>query len=493
MSVKRHYWLVSVVIVTLLASVLASCASGADDEGEEEVEIVTAQRGSLVTSNTATGSIYPRSEAALSFEISGRVNDVLISVGERVEQGQALVQLDTTDLEYQVRNAEAALTASQAQLDQLKAGAQQEEIAAAQANLDAAQAALDAARADRQQLETGGMEAEIAAAEAQVASAITQQKIAQDTHDDTMRCHTVTMPDGSKKEICPSLGKPEEQARYNLHAADVALESAQAQLDALEASLPYQLRVARANEARALAQYNNAQAQLDLLLAGTTEAQIAAGEANVDQAQVALDSAQSALERATLKAPIQGIVARVDVEVGEFVGPQTPIITLVDDSQFRIEANVDEADIRWVELGQGVQITLDAFPGQELTGDVVAIAPSATFDMGIVSYQVTMEIHPTDLPLRGGMTANTEIVRDRRENALLVPNRAIWMDADTGRPFVEKVVGEEVVITFIEQGSTDDLYSEVLSGLEEGDQLIVRSASLRERFREVVTMPMTGQ
>jgi multidrug efflux pump subunit AcrA (membrane-fusion protein) len=104
-----------------------------------------------------------------------------------------------------------------------------------------------------------------------------------------------------------------------------------------------------------------------------------------------------------------------------------------------------------------------------------------------------IEINPTNLPLRGGMTANTEIVRDRRENALLVPNRAVWIDADTGQPFVEKMVEGEIVIAVIEQGITNEQVSEVLSGLEEGDQLAVRSVSLRERFRDVVTMPMTGQ
>jgi hypothetical protein len=96
------------------------------------------------------------------------------------------------------------------------------------------------------------------------------------------------------------------------------------------------------------------------------------------------------------------------------------------------------------------------------------------------------------------MTANTEIIRERREDVLLVPNRAIWIDSKTGQPFVErrlptKSAGEQVAIVYIEQGLANDTFSEVLSGLQEGDQLIVRSASIRDRFREVVTMPMTGQ
>ena len=492
---SRRLWWTSVVILALLASALSGCASSEGDDGEGQIEIVTVEHGSLVTSTMATGSLLPEAEVALSFQVGGQVDDVLIQTGDRVQEGQTLIQLDTSDLELQVRNAEAAMASAQAQLDQLKAGPQPEEIAAAEANVEATQSTLNAATAELQRLEAGTLEAEIAAAEAQLASALAQQKVARDRHDDTMKCTTVTLPDGQRKKICPALGTLEEQARYSLHAADVAVESAQAQLDALKAGMDFQTRAARANQAGTLAQRDAAQAQLDLLVAGATAAQIAAAVASVDQAQVALDSARLTLERATLKAPCDGVVARVDVAAGESVAPQMPAITLVDDSLFRIEATVDEADIGWVEVGQEVQITLDAFPGRGITGNVTAIAPSATIDVGIVSYLVTVEIDETDLPLRGGMTANVEIIRERREDALLVPNRAIWIDADTGQAYVEKMVGDagEVSIVFIEQGAANEQVSEVLAGLDDGDRLVVRSASLRERFRDVVTMPMTGQ
>jgi RND family efflux transporter MFP subunit len=486
-------WLIVTLVLTLLATTISSCAHSEQGDGEVNLETVTIEQGSLTISTTATGSILPGAEVTLSFEVSGQVSDVLVQAGGRVKKDQALAQLDTSNLELQVRSAEASLASAQAQLDQLRAGPQPEEIAAAEANLAAAQSALTAASAERQRVQAGALDAEIAAAEAQVASALSQQKSAQIAHDNTMECREVTLPNGSKKKICPGLGDPEEQARFSLYAADVALEAAQEQLQALQDSVDFQLRALWANEGTAVGQRDAAQAQLDLLLAGATDAQIAAAEANVDQAQVALDSARLARERATLRAPFDGIISRVGVEVGEFVGPQAPAITLVDDSRFRVEADVDEADIGWVDIGQEVWITLDAFPGHVLTGTVTAVAPSAEFDTGVVSYLVTMEIGRTDLSLRGGMTANTEIIQEQQENVLLVPNRAIWIDAETGRLFVEKTVDGEIVTAFIEQGATNDQVSEVLSGLEEGDQLVVRSASVRERFRSVVTMPMTGQ
>ncbi len=480
------------VSLVLLLGLLGGCASSGGSSGGEEVEIVTVEVGSLVASTAATGVVRPRAEVNLTFEVSGQVSQVLVGEGERVRQGQLLARLETADLELKVESAEAALAAAQAQFEQLRAGPRPEEIAAAEAQVRAAEASLSQAIAQRDQLKAGLAEADIAAAEAQVASAIAQQKVAQDTYDRMVRCYTVPLPSGEEEEVCPTLGPLEEEARYSLHAANEALAAAQKQLDALRAGTGDRIRAAEAAVLAAMAQRDIAKAQLDMLLAGPTEAELAAAEANVKQAQAAMDAALLALAKATLVAPFDGVVARVNVEPGEFVGPQMPVILLVDDSQFTIEADVDEADIGMVEVGQEAQITLDAFPGRGLVGRVAVIAPSATLDMGVVSYRVTIEIGPTDLPLRGGMTANVEIVRERREGVLLVPNRAIWIDSETGQPFVEKLVNGEPVVTVIKQGMANEQFSEVLDGLQAGDQLLVRSASVRERFREAVTMPMLG-
>jgi multidrug efflux pump subunit AcrA (membrane-fusion protein) len=91
------------------------------------------------------------------------------------------------------------------------------------------------------------------------------------------------------------------------------------------------------------------------------------------------------------------------------------------------------------------------------------------------------------------MTVNAEIVTYQREDVLLVPNRAIWIDAENGQPFVERRLGEDISTVNIEQGLANDEFSEVLSGLNEGDTLVVRSVSVRERFREMMTRSIGGQ
>lgn len=549
--IRRSSNFALMTLFVFVGGLLIGCGASADGNVEEQIEIVRVERGPLTVSITAVGSVSPRADTALSFGAGGEVSDVLVRAGNRVRTGQELVQLDTNGLKLQVQSALAALAAAQAQLDQLEAGTRSEDIASARANLAAANARLDGAKADLRALEKGPDEnqidsaeadlraaqaavdlalvrrdrlnegpsaAEIAAAQARLASAQAQQKIARDRHDETLKCF-----DG----VCPLLGTPEEQARFNLYAADEAVASAQAQLnqlfagptqgqideadvnstaaqaqvDAVQAQLDLlssgstaeMLQAAQANVDALQAQGDAAKAQLDKLLAGTTAAEIATAQAKVAQAQVALDLAELALEKAVLRAPSDGVVSRVDVEPGEFVAPQAPIVRLLDDSAFRIDVDVDEADIGWIEAGQEVQLTLDSFPGQILTGRVIGIDTSATLDTGVVSYGVTIETGPADLPLRGGMTVNAEIVTDQREEALLVPNRAIWIDAVDGQPFVERKQVEDIVRVKIEQGLANDEYSEVLSGLDEGDTLVVRSGSVRERFREMMTGSMGGQ
>ncbi len=520
--------LVALTLVFLWISVVSGCASGDSSQAASELEFVSVQRGSLTSSVTAVGSVRAGSEVKLSFAATGRVDEVLVQPGEQVERGQRLAQLDVADLELQVRSAEAALAAAQAQLDQLTDGPRTEEVSAARGQVEAAQAALDQAVAQRDQLLAGAGEAEIEAARATVRSAkanldrvkagpaaedIAAAQAALDSAEAALRQAQAAydrVKDRADVGMLPetlalqnaTIEKARAQAAYDallnhptaaeLAAASAQVAEAEARLAQLIAGQEPQLRIAEAAVKAAKAQRDIAQAQLDLLLAGPAGAEISAAQARVEQAQVAVDSARLSVARAMLEAPVDGTVGRVDVEIGETVGPQTPVITLVGESQFTIEADVDEADIGLIEIGQEVQITFDAFPGEDLIGQVVTIAPLATIDVGIVSYRVTIASEPTTLPLRAGMTANTEIVKEQRDNVLLVPNLAIALDSETGGKYVDRKTATGSERVEIVTGLSTDLFSEVVAGLQEGDQVVVSSPSARDQFRELMESSFSG-
>lgn len=476
----------------MIFAVLASCSPTKNPDTSEQTDIFTVERGTIDTFITATGSVYPQKQVTLSFDVGGRLSELYMSVGDTVRKGDLLAKLDTADLELQIRSAEAGLIAAQAQLSQLEEGPLPEEIAIAEKQLAAAQAAVSQAEATRAQLLAGAREAEIASAEARVAAALAEQKAAQNIHDRTMQCQTATMPDGSEQKFCPGLGYTEEEARFNLNAANQSLAAAQAQLDAVQRGSTSQYRNADAVVSGAVAQRDIVLAQLDLLKAKPSEATITAAKASITQAEIALDAAKLALQRAYLRSPIDGVIAEITVNPAEFVIPQVPVIVIKDNASFEVRGDIDESDIGVLTQGTEVTLSFDAYPEHKLTGHITAIAQSATLDVGIVTYEVTIAIDDLDVTLRDGMTANMEILRQKRENVLVVPNLAIWIDSDTGRQFVEKQVGEDVEYVYVEQGISNDQLSEIISGLAEGDTLVIRSSSVRERFRQLMTASMTG-
>jgi HlyD family secretion protein len=451
-------------LYVILGAVLIAAAVGAAvwrsrqaAQPEEETRSAVVERGTMLVAVSASGSIEPRARVGLTFEVPGRVAEVMVEVGDTVEASDVLARLDTDRLALQVQQSRAGLASAEAQLAQLQAGARPEEVGAAEANLRAAQAQVSGAAANRDQLEAAADDAQIAAAEAELASARLQQKIAQDTYDKI-----------DKKDA-----KRKEQANYNLYAANEALAAAQARLDQVLAGAdPDQVRAARANVWAVAAQRDASQAQLDLLLAGAPGGQIAAAEAQVAQAQATLEQAELSLEQAALRAPLDGLVAELNVTSGEMAPAALPAITLIDASRFRIVVRVDEIDVGRLAEGQTAEVTLDALPDAQINGTVERIAPAATIEGGVVYYDVVVGLASTDVPVRADMTANATILVEELADVLMVPTWVVRVDRDAGQTYVHRRAGDDVERVDVELGVRHGGFAQVLDGLTEGDEVV---------------------
>jgi HlyD family secretion protein len=438
---------------------------------------------------SASGSIKPVQRVDLALETSGHVSDVPVQVGDSVRTGDLLVSLDTERLELQLEQAEAGLASAEAQLAMLETGAQPAEVEASRANLRAAEAQLDAAEAERDQVGSGAGSADIASAEAEVASALTQQKKAEDWHDATMECTTITRSAGDvidlgggrvitltedfEKTFCPLLGVPEEQARAQLQAANEALEAARARLDQTRAGADQdQLSAAEANVAAAAAQRDAAQAQLDLVLEGATSGQVTAAEANVEQAQASLRQAELALEQAMLKAPFDGVVAAVNISVGQQATAGLPVVTLVDPSRFHVTIAVDELDVGQLTKGQTARLSFDALPDTVVTGTVGHIADAAALDGGVVTYDVRIDLAPTDAPIRADMTTSASIVVEEISDTLKIPSWAVYVDRDTRQYYVQRRTGDGIERVDVKLGVRNEGVAQVVDGLSAGDEIV---------------------
>jgi HlyD family secretion protein len=246
---------------------------------------------------------------------------------------------------------------------------------------------------------------------------------------------------------------------------------------------------ARARVETAQTQVSQAELSLALLLAGPPQEQIDALRAQVAQAEVTLEQAQLRLDKVRLVAPFEGVVAQVNVQEGQVAPANASAIVLADLSRFHMEVEIDELDVGQVSVGQQVVVTLDALPDVELAGQVEAIAPTSFRADGVVSYFVKIGLTVGDAPVREGMSATAGIVVRRLEGVLLVPNRALRRDRETGKVFVEKLVLGTPQETEVEIGSRDEQVSQVLRGLAEGDTVIIRSVSSRDRLREAFGPP----
>lgn len=390
---------------------------------------------------SAEGKIIPAREATLAFRMAGRVAEILVSEGEVVTEGAPLLRLESADLQAAVAQAEAAVAqaeAAQAQAnaavvqaeaavavaeanrDQVLAGPRAEEIAAAEAQVKAANSATWQAASQRDNVAKGATPDSIAAAEAQLAQAQAVQKEAQIAYDKII------------ENIKFLAGATEEQARFQLNAANESVAAAQAALDQVKAGASAETLNALSGAVGVAAyQRDAAKAQLALLQAGATQAQKEAAEAQVAQAQGALEAAragqaaaqagwqaaQAALEaahaqlaQATLLAPFAGTIVKIDVEVGEMAAPGVPVLALADVSRWRMQTtDLAETDVVLVKPGQSASVTLDAFGEQAFAGTVTEIGALAEVSRGNTTYPVTIELEATDAALRWGMTAFVDI------------------------------------------------------------------------------------
>ncbi len=446
---------------------------GAEAQAQTGAETAVVERGTLHVTVGGTGNLVPISEVALAFTAGGQLAEVLVEEGQTVEAGQALARLDTDELAWDVAQAEAGLAHAEGQLAELLASPRPEDVAVQEANLAAAQGRVSAAVANRDQVIADPDEAEVAAAEAQVAAAELEHRNALITYDRI---------EGN--------GDDKDRAHHDLWAAEVGVEAAQKQLDeVLVGADADEVRAAQANVASAVARRDAVQAQLDLLLVGPTDEQVQAAEAAVEQARVALEQAQVRLQKATLVAPASGTISSLGVDAGEMVAPGQTIVVLSDLSALEVDVDLDETDVARVVVGQPATVTLDAFPGVELTGEVTYSAPDALVLSGVVLYPVTVRLSPEALIHRGvraGMTAEVEITTASREDALIVPLRAVRTEGQ--RAYVTRVVGEGVEQVEVELGLTTETQAEILGGVDgtsiaEGDAIVVVPAPAGAQFQ----------
>lgn len=196
-------------------------------------------------------------------------------------------------------------------------------------------------------------------------------------------------------------------------------------------------------------------------------------------AEISMQNLQDAMNNYTITAPISGTIIEKDAKVGDAVKAGDTLCIVYDLSYLEMNINVDELQISSISVGQKVQITADAVPDKTYVGTVTRVSMKGTSNGGTTTYPVSIRIDDTD-GLRPGMNANAEIVVAKANNALVVPNAAVVRgsyvlvtkdspsaaNADTAME-----APEGFVYVPVKTGVSDDDYTQIVSGIQEGDTI----------------------
>jgi len=238
------------------------------------------------------------------------------------------------------------------------------------------------------------------------------------------------------------------------------IDSAQASLDSTQEYLNI-----------AIANLEYVQNQLNQVKAEPQQYDIDLYKAKLDQAEIALAQSKERLSRTILISPCDGIVSDVYIEEGEIARTTDIVTSLVCENTFQIEAEVPESDIDKISLGDETEISLDAFLDKNFFGVVSKIYPTETIIQGVIYYKIKVIFNDFNELIKSGMTTDLEIITQRKENVLVLPQRLITKKNQ--EKVVKVLFDDEIKEVVIETGiSNDQGEIEIKFGLKEGDRIV---------------------
>lgn len=224
----------------------------------------------------------------------------------------------------------------------------------------------------------------------------------------------------------------------------------------------------------------------DNKVAGTDPLDIRSQELAVSQREIAVQNAQDALADYTVRAPFDGIIAAVNISEGDETSANTALATIITKQQL-VEIALNEVDASKVKISQKASLTFDAIDGLEITGKIIDIDTIGTVTQGVVSYNAKIGLDTQDDRIKPGMSASASIITQLKQNILTVPSSAIKTQGNSS--YVQMLDPAGITATSsagitstlppinqtVVTGISDDTNTEIISGLNLDDQIIIRT------------------
>ncbi|MDD5032675.1 MAG: efflux RND transporter periplasmic adaptor subunit [Candidatus Pacebacteria bacterium] len=508
----KYIFLFSILAVLVAAGIWFFFLRG----GETAFDFAEAKKTDVVLEVSVTGKVEPAQSVDLAFQSSGRIVAVYVDVGDKVFSGQSIASLDTSELSADLRSKEASLESAKIQLAELERGSRPEEIEIQRVKVANAGVALDDAK--RTLLD-------------KIEDAYTKSDDAvrgkADQFFDNPRSVSPQLrfsPSDSTTEIAVEFGRRSVEvllvnwnswvlsglsseellskanvAQNNLNQISDFLGKAASVVNSLTPNTSLSqttidgwktdVSAARTNVNTAISNLSTAvegfrteqsaldlaEKQLDLELAGSSSEEIEAKKASVKEAEAAVDKIKAQISKNVIWAPIAGVITKQDAKVGETAIANTSVVSMISESDFEIEANIAEADISKLQIGDFTKVTLDAY-GESVFFEarLTKIDPAETVIEGVSTYKTTFQFIKKDDRIKSGMTANLDILADKKENVISIPFRAVI--SSNGDKFVKVIEPDgktykEIKVEIGLRGSDGNI--EITNGISEGDKVMI--------------------
>lgn len=489
-------------------------------------DTVKVARGDLAQTVDATGKIESSNNVALRFQTSGQIAAIRVAEGRNVRTGEILANLRLAELDASVAQASANLNKQlagqtpeylaqlQAALDKAKydltqiqgtlPGAENSKLVqnayddlyialqTFQINLASSLTAADNVLGVDNTLANDSFETYLSVQSPTVLNTAknkyTQAKIAKDSFDSLINIISQSSPHSEIDAVVKAAEGAMNTMKDNLFYTVLALDNTQpvgtltqSALDTLKTDI----QTARTNLASkysiliddvhavdtARNNYSSYQALVDKAQAAYDDAKNPPREVDVASYRAALSVAIASRDKAILKAPIDGIVTKIDKKIGEVISSADDVMQILS-PHYEIKVDIPETDVAKIKVDDKAQITLDSFgEDTKFTGKIANIELGSTEIQDVVYYKVKIILDDTDKPIKPGMTANVVIQTQTIPNTLYIPYRAV---RSNGIKKVQVLENGAVKDMEIKLGlRADDGKVEVVSGLSEGQEVII--------------------
>jgi HlyD family secretion protein len=450
----------------------------------------------------------------MGFEVSGRVSNVNVKVGDKVREGQTLASLSSGDASSNILQRQAILDSEIAKYEQVKKGTRAEDLAIAESEKmgtettyrqnmqslvdqikDSYSKIDDSIRTRVDQLFTNprSINPEVLAFDDyNLKLSVNDQrlKIGETLikwQKELLGLNVYTLNEAYIKEAYDNLSNARNflgDLSTGVSTLRVGGVLSQSILDKYQSDIS----VARTNISTALSALSSAEQtyrssktaaikaeqQLLLKMNGSTVEDIASQAAQVKSARAQLENARAAFKKTVISAPFSGLVSKVDIKEGEIASPNTPVISLISASSYEMESYISESDISKVKVGQTAKVTLDSY-GKEVifTAKVVQVDPAETVVSGASTYKIKLQFNSNDERIRSGMTANIVIETASRPASIIVPQEAVFLES--GEKVITVESNGKTLNKKVETGGINTAGEiEIVSGLEVGDKILIK-------------------